>query len=761
MSNRAAVFALFYLSGIAGLIYQVLWLRRLSIVFGVTVYAASTVLAAFMAGLALGSALSGRVLRRDRSPLAAFGAAEILIGVTGFLSPFLLDAASSLYEALYTFAPESFSALTIARLVSSFAILALPTTMMGVTLPLLSAAVSRQKDSAGANVSWLYALNTLGAMTGTLLAGYLLIPAIGIQRSFLLAATLNVLVGLGAIVLSRAHQSPDESAIPNPQSPINPQSAIRNPQSLWLVVAVSGFASLALEIVWFRLMLQFVVATTEAFTAMLTTVLAGIAAGGMIAASLLRSRRDLSAALGLVQQATGLAAVASMSFLLWTVSHGWKTMGLWTAVALAILPPALCMGIGLPLALGMAARAGAGFDRGEIGRQIGRLYSLNVGAAILGSLVGGFLLLPRAGSVNALIGLAAMFVVSGLIVVFQTRRRSRWGAAILLLVAFVLVARDLPDPFRVAIDRRYGNLLLEFFRDEGAQTAVSVRASQYQHVLYLDGLHQANDQPEMVKLHRAIGHLPMVLHGAPKEALVVGMGGGATPGAVSQHSGTRVQVVELSDGVLKAAPFFAHVNYDLLNRPNVAIRIDDGRNFLALTKRRFDVITADIIQPGHAGAGFVYSKEYFTLVRNALNENGVVLQWIGHRPSVEYSLIMRTFLDVFPHATLWYDANFMVGTLKPISIDPAALDRIRDDPAARDALDAIGLTDFAHLRSWFTAGPDEMRAFVGDGPLLTDDRPLVEYHHWLPRPEEQPPLNVSALKGDVNRFIAAAPPNAR
>jgi spermidine synthase len=285
-----------------------------------------------------------------------------------------------------------------------------------------------------------------------------------------------------------------------------------------------------------------------------------------------------------------------------------------------------------------------------------------------------------------------------------------------------------------------------------------VRASQFQHVLYLDGLHQANDQPAMVRLHRAIGHLPMVLHGAPKAALVVGMGGGATPGAVSQHAGAHVQIVELSDSVRKAAPHFAHVNYDLLNRPNVDIRIDDGRNYLSLTDRRFDVITADVIQPGHAGAGFVYSKEYFTLVRNALHENGVVLQWIGLRPSVEYKLIMRTFLEVFPHATLWYDANFMIGTLKPLAIDPAALERMRQHPETREALDAVGLKQFDDLRGWFTAGADEMRAFVGDGPLLTDDHPLVEYHHWLPRPEEQPPLDVSSLKGDVTRFIAAAPP---
>jgi spermidine synthase len=758
MFSRAAVFALFYLSGVAGLIYQVLWLRRLSVVFGVTVYAASTVLAAFMAGLALGSSLAGYVLRRGLSPLTAFGIAEILIGVTGLLSPILLDAAWELYGALHELAPESLSILTVARLVCSFAILAIPTTMMGITLPLLTAActersasaVSDRDRTAGTNVSVLYALNTLGAMTGTLLAGYLLIPELGIRNSFLLAAGTNVLVGVLALMLARSHNRPIDSPITNPRSPNSHQSSIPNLRLIGVVVLISGFASLGLEIVWFRLMLQFVAATTEAFTAMLTTVLGGIAVGGFIAAAILRSTRDLSVALGIVQALTGLAAVASMSFLLWTVANGWATMQLWRAVLIAILPPSLCMGVGFPLALGIAARTA---EPGGLARRIGSLYSLNVAGAILGSLGTGFLLLTRIGSVNTLIALGSLLVLSGALVLVRRRAVASWASAVVLVALFVAIARDLPDPFRVAIDRRYGNQLLEFWRDEGAQTAVSVRASQFQHVLYLDGLHQANDQQAMVLLHRSIGHLPMVLHGAPRSVLVVGMGGGATPGAVSQYD-AAVQVVELSDSVRKAAPFFAHVNYDLLNRPNVAVRVDDGRNFLALSGRRFDVITADIIQPGHAGAGHVYSREYFTLVRNSLNDNGVVLQWIGHRPFIEYSLIMRTFLDVFPNATLWSDAGFMVGTKQPLQIDPSALERLRQRPETREALDAVGLKHFDDLKRWFTAGPGEMRAFVGEGPILTDDRPLVEYHHRLPRPEEQPPLNLSSLKGDVARVIA-------
>src|SRR5688500_7617491 len=309
-----------------------------------------------MAGLAIGSALSSRLLRRGFSPLAAFGIAEILVGVTGLLSPFLLDAASSLYAALHRTEPDSLAVLTAARLITSFAILALPTAMMGITLPLLSAAVSAPGRANGTSISLLYAVNTLGGMSGTLLSGLILIPAIGIQRSFLLAATLNVIVGAIAIWIARAGNPAKAGHHSETDKTDSVVSAFRRIDltPLLVVVVVSGFASLGLEIVWFRLMLQFVIATTEAFTAMLATVLGGIAMGGLIAAWLLRSPRDHHAALVVVQALTGVAAAASMTFLLWTVEHGWKTMGLWPAVLLAILPPSIFMGIGFPLALGIA-----------------------------------------------------------------------------------------------------------------------------------------------------------------------------------------------------------------------------------------------------------------------------------------------------------------------------------------------------------------------------------------------------------------------
>jgi len=282
------------------------------------------------------------------------------------------------------------------------------------------------------------------------------------------------------------------------------------------------------------------------------------------------------------------------------------------------------------------------------------------------------------------------------------------------------------------------------------QTPVSVYETTFQRTLNVGGLHQANDSQAMVRLHRQIGVLPMALHPEPFSALVIGLGGGATAGAVSRFPGTTVHIVELSDSVRRAAPFFAHVTYDVLSQPNVRLRVDDGRNFLALSGERFDVITADIIQPVHAGAGHLYSREYFTLVRRALRPGGIALQWIGHRERTHYELIMRTFLDVFPNATLWLNGELLVGSVEPLVLHRSALDRAHASAASGEVLGAVELPDFETLRSWYTAGPREMRAFVGTGPILTDDRPLIEYHRSLP--PETGRLDLSPLKGDVNEL---------
>jgi spermidine synthase len=748
--------ALFFCSGACGLVYQVLWLRQLSLVFGFTVYAASTVLAAFMTGLALGSLAAGPLLRRVQRPLFAFAIAEIGIGISALATPAALAAADAIYGGLHDIVARQPIVMTLARLIGSFVVLLVPTFLMGLTLPIVSASSVVRGVGLGARVSLLYAVNTAGAMTGVLAAGFYLIGGIGIRGTFLAAATVNALVGLAALWLAREGDSratgTATTAVPTDQATATslPARTSRAHTAVAFVVLVSGFTSLALEVVWFRVLLQFVPATTYAFTTMLATVLGGIALGGALAARLLRRDRDWLRALTAVSMATGIAAVASMVVLAWSYERGWHSASAFYASVAAILPAAICMGLALPMALRLAALRDAGPSATAVARGIGRLYALNVIGAIAGALAGGFVFLPLFGSHRALIVLAAFFVVAGLaLILVHPSRRRMLTAATVGVALFSIAAARVPDPLDVTFERRHGGGLREIFRDDGAQTTVTVYANQFRRVMFLDGLHQANDEHAMVQMHATIGHLPMVLHPAPADVLVVGLGGGVTAGAASQHAGSRVRVVELSDGVRRAADLFSHVNFDVLRNPNVRLEVDDGRNYLKLTRDRYDVVTADIIQPIHAGAGSLYSREYFSLVRDSLRPGGLFMQWIGRREAGHYRLIMRTFVDVFPHATLWREGDFMIGSLGPIVLTPGRVAAARRDPRTARALDAIGLSDDETLRSWFTGGADEMRRFVGDGPVLTDDRPLIEYHRSLG--ESQPLLDIEALRGDVSQ----------
>jgi spermidine synthase len=269
--------------------------------------------------------------------------------------------------------------------------------------------------------------------------------------------------------------------------------------------------------------------------------------------------------------------------------------------------------------------------------------------------------------------------------------------------------------------------------------------------MYLDGLHQANDSAPMVALHRQIGALAMALHPHPRRALVIGLGGGVTAGAVAEYSDTLVDVVELTPGVVRSAAWFAHVNGNVVQRTNVRVRVDDGRNHLLLTPEQYDVITADIIQPFHAGAGNLYSREYFALAQEKLRDDGLMLQWIGHRSEIQYKLIARTFLAAFPHVTVWADGTLLVGSEQPLRLSRANYRRRFADPDFTRGVRAAGVSQFDDLLRLFTAGDAELRDFVGSGPILTDDRPLAEF--FLSMPRDDRPIELGGLAGDVSQHV--------
>jgi spermidine synthase len=738
--------ALFFLSGGAALIYQVAWLRILSLVFGVTVYAASAVLTTFMAGLALGSWLGGRTADRVRSPVRAFAVLELGIAVSALAVPFALEAVSALYMEVHRRGPDEFVQLTVIRLACSALILLLPTTLMGASLPLLARHVTRSVGPAAARIGWLYAANTAGGIVGTALAGFILIGAIGVTATTRLAAGLNLVVGCGALVLSGVGRSANRDF----DRPTEPTSAAPSiPRMILQVVLLSGFAGLALEVVWFRLLTMFLTTTTYSFTTMLSTVLLGIALGSAIASTRVRRSPDPGAALAWIQIWTGVLVLLSMTALAHTYRMGWRTSGMIQACVVAMLPATTLMGATFPFAVAI----GLGGDTANVGRRVGVLYAANVGGAVAGSLAAGFLFIPWFGTRTSLLLLAAVYVAAGCFVMRSTAGTQRAVRTVLAAgILFVLAAVSLPDIYAAVLARRYEPGERPVFRAEGAQTTVAVHDEPAnRRVLYLDGLHQANDSTEMVRLHSEIGHLPMALHPDPRHALVVGVGGGVTAAAVAAHPEASIDVVELSRSVIAALPYFARVNGNLLQRPNVRLRVDDGRNFLQLTSRRYDVITADLIQPIHAGAGNLYSIEYFTLARRALQDDGLMMQWVGRRQETHYKLIMRTFLRAFPDATLWSNGELMVGGARPLRIYRRAFERQRAAPAVRSAFALVGLDSFEALLARYTAGPDEMRRFVGGGPVLTDDRPLLEFHRSVAGGDDV--VDLSDLRGEVSRHV--------
>jgi spermidine synthase len=758
LAKPAVLAGLFFVSGISGLIYQSLWLRLLSLIFGVTVYAASTVLASFMAGLALGTLIAGRLTTRIRRPLVWFGAIELGIGALALLTPWALDLAAQVWIALQARVPDQLWALTAARFLCSMAVLLAPTMLMGATLPLVVRSSLTGRALAGPWVGVLYAANTAGAITGTLVAGFVLIGSVGIARSFHLAAALNALVGLSALALGAwdarslsAEQAPrTDKTFSNPSPPVS-----RIGQ---LAFAFSGFAALALEVVWFRVLVIIVPATTYAFTTMLAAVLLGLAAGSALAAPLLRRSWNWVGLFGSVQLAIGLLTVGAMALYLDWYGAGTVRGSDHVASLLAIVPPALAMGFAFPV--GIRAWVDIpGAPHHERAARVARLYAVNVAGAILGAAAGGFLLLPGAGSRLSLVILGAGFVLSGLLLIWHStsgRRPALVAATAIVVSAFVWLAARVPTPFAAAQGRRVPAGERPLFIEEGVQTTVGVYVDpKGRHVMYLDGLHQANDSAEMVRVHRQIGLLPAAIHPAPRKALVIGLGGGVTGGALGLVDGLTLDIVELSDSVVRAARWFRHVNGDVLNRPNVRLRVDDGRNHLLTTRERYDIVTADIIQPIHAGAGNLYSAEYYRLARRVLAPGGVMLQWIGDRPESQYKLMVRTFLDVFPHATAWAGGTLLVGTTEPLKLDQEAFQRKLIQDGTRSALASIDLPNFEALLARYTAGPDGLRDFIGPGLILTDDRPLVEYHRSLP--SNEPEIDTSSLRSDPTRWIVGRP----
>lgn len=763
----------FFLSGATGLVYEVVWLRLLGLVFGHTVHAITTVLAAFMAGLALGSVLLGRLVGRTSNLIRTYGWLEIGIAICCAAIPAVLAATGPLYLGLQRMLGLSPLAFGFVQFVIVFLLLLVPTTLMGGTLPVLSQALARQGSPPGRIIGALYAANTFGAVFGVAVAGYVLLPALGNRLTVATGVVGNLAVGLLALLYgSRASRTSEGlvgSADQDPGTESEPACVGDESRSRgWTIRAtiaalgVSGAVSMVYEVAWSRALALAIGSSTYAFTAMLVAFLVGIAGGSAMYSWLGGNRRATAAQFALIQGAIGITATLSLLALgrvsgLFLLGVSWSDApGFVEAVQVAVsvgimLLPTLLIGATFPCAVAVVAP-----DPVRTGREVGTVYAVNTAGAIVGSVIAGFVLIPTLGAhAAAKLGIIVnLLLAAGLLA--ASRRldpAARWGASaaaiVLALGVWALPAWN--ERVMTSGAAVYAKNYLRARSDGAWMTAPTLPTSQHI-VYYRDGLsstvsvHRERDNlflrvngktdastTDDMPTQLMLGHLPLLVHPAPSEVAVIGLGAGVTVAAVARHPVTHVDVVEIEPAVVEASRFFSHVNDGVLGDPRVRTVLADGRNYLLTAPRRFDVIISEPSNPWIGGVASLFSREFFVLARERLRPGGLMLQWLqayGLTPD-DFRMVVRTFRSAFPATTVWSMGSgdfLLLGAADPVVVD---LRRIKEfdrlSPGAVRDLARLGLRDWAGVLGFYVLSEEDTERFAGTGPLNTDDRLTLEF----------------------------------
>ncbi len=754
------LFLCFFLSGLAGLVYQVVWLRWLILLFGATTLAISTILTAFMGGLALGSWVAGRVAHRINRPFMAYGLLELGIGTVALGLPGLLSLSTPLFTWL-TAAAGSYTVLSLGRFVLVTAVLLVPTACMGATLPLLAQHIARRWEALGWNVGALYAVNTLGAVAGTAAAGFLLLPTIGVWRTNLLAVGVNMAVGLTAAILGRRI-----TADPTLPEATSPQSTASGPlprstgRLLLIAIAGSGVAAMVYEVAWSRALALVLGSSVYAFTVMLTTFLVGLALGSFFMARRVDRVEDKGLTLALVQlylaaaSFVGIVLVQELPYLFLSLfrsaggAYGWLIAGKFVIAGMILFVPTLLMGAVFPLVVRMVT---ASLQR--VGQSVGTVYAMNTVGAIIGSFAGGFLLIPWIGIRNSLLVAVTVNLVlaAGLLIALPSRRRRLnlllAGLVPLLALAFIQLAplwSPLVMSSGVAIYApQYRSLsrqqfLAEITRGitpryyrEGLSTTVTVWEARQEVFLRVNGKTDASSSGDM-PTQVLSGHFPLLLAKDPKDVLVIGLGSGVTAGAVTRYPVKHLTVVELEAAVVEASRFFNHVNHRPLEDPRTRVVLNDGRNFLLTTRERYDVIISEPSNPWMTGASSLFTQDFFQLGRARLREGGLFCQWLqlyGMDP-VMLRTAIRTFQAVFPHVLIFQTVSsdlLLLGSERPLLLDLPRLQAQLSVPAVGEDLRRVGIGGPDDLLAKLLLGTQEVQALSTGAFINTDDNALIEF----------------------------------
>ncbi|MDH4567003.1 spermidine synthase [Pseudomonas sp. BN414] len=732
--------ALLFVSGGAALVYQVLWVKQLSLVVGVEVYAVTTGISAFFAGLALGGLVFGRWADRLRRPVRLYALLELAVAVLGVGATLALANSAGLFARLE-------DRIGLLAWLLPFLLVGLPAFLMGGTLPVLVRSLTPADGQMGEAGGRLYAANTAGAIAGTLLAAFILLPLLGVTGSALAAACLNLLAAAGAWVTRRGDDLPEQAST---TSRIPRSSGARLAIALY---CVAGGVALGYEVVWSQSIVQFMSTRTFAFAMVLATYLTGLVLGSALYARRADRIRDPWGLFGLLIAAAGLIALLQVAGLgRWLViaqtqiemlvlqATGNELAGMCARFATAALSmvflPTTLLGAAFPLALRLSV------DSGHVGRDVGAVVALNTLGGILGVMLTGFLLVPSVGLVRTLAILALLAALVGCIAALRGANVSRGKRGAILAVALAtLVVGILTPPQRLAEllpGARNGQIT---FYEEGRGGTVAVvtqgRQGREFSRLYIQGVSNTGDAMPSLRYMRLQALLPLLIQRhEPRSALVIGFGTGITAGAMLRYpSLQRPVVAELLPEVLAAASLF-HGNFDAVNDPRLDIRLRDGRRELLRSTERYDLVTLEPPPPSAAGVVNLYSRDFYQLAASRLQPGGLVAQWL---PLPTQNLddsrsLVRSFLDVFPHASLWtteFHEMLLIGSLEPQELDVTRIRQRFAQPEVAGALAEVGVDSAAALLATWVTDRDGLERFAGDALAVTDDHPRIEYAPWV------------------------------
>ena len=781
------IYLLFFLSGACGLIYEIIWLRKLSIIFGNTTYATSTILAIFMGGLALGSLIFGRYADKAKSALKLYGILELGIGVSAIgVLLFLLPVSDNIYIWAFNQSPI---VLTVIRFLLSIVLLIIPTTLMGGTLPVISKYFIKQTGEFGKKIGGLYALNTFGGIAGSFFTGYFFIRLFGESSTVWIAIILNFLIGLIAVRIGgrqNGHLASNPKKVKTKKR--NQAGALEHKKNkvkirsysaktafiiLWLF-GFAGFTSLAYEVVWARALVFYVSSTTYSFTIILVTFLFGITIGSLLMSKVVDRIKNLVLVFGFFEMGIALTAILSIPLIKnmdkiqhWIFSFlhssNWThlTLLLFLTAFVVLVLPTLFMGAVFPV-VSICVE-----NLPKLGRGVGSVYMSNTLGAIFGSLLSGFLILPLLGIQTSILLISTINLIVGIFIIFfennfqriRIKLFSATASAIVLFLIFNILFFTTQTLYSGVVSFKETKIL--YSKDALTATLSALEKKEEINIwgrnvrfLNINGHNTAHTTYADIIIHKMLAHLPMLLHPNPESALVIGFGFGNTCQSFLDYDIKKVDCVELVKEEQETAKFFIDENKGVFEDSRFQYKINDGRNYVLATKESYDIISINAVDPKFSP--FLYTNEFYELCKNRLQKNGSITAWlpISGMTLEEIKSLMKSFVTVFPNSSLWYNNPehlLLFGTKNNALFNYGKINKKLSNANVKRSLESIRMDNPYTLLSTFFMGNEALTDFCSDSECHSDDLPIVEFSQ-VPTPDIFPEVYYSLMEKKESVF---------